>query len=225
MFSGIFIGLIEIALYLFTALMIRKYHSGLKQMNIISYCWIIMTVLTGIWEATFIIDYPRVADMAKSFIVNKHHVWTNQYDITYVLPWKLSPIFYAEYAAYADREYMNRHDDWSRVIESTHALFCGIFALVAINQNIAGKAKNYLVCMAVAMGTQVMNSILYMMNYFNQMGNPDNVNYNNASFPAGNLLLKRPFMYVNIFWTILPLFIIVNELCKQSHLFFQKLVV
>ena len=54
---------------------------------------------------------------------------------------KLSPIFYAEYGAYADREYMNRHDDWSRVIESSHSLFCGVFALVAINQKFLTKKE------------------------------------------------------------------------------------
>ena len=39
---------------------------------------------------------------------------------------------YGEYGAWADREYMYTHDNWSQVIESTHALLCATFALGAI---------------------------------------------------------------------------------------------
>ena len=59
-------------------------------------------------------------------ITNKEHVWTNQYSLSYVWPWKLSKIFYAEYGAWADREYMSLTDDWSHTIEGTHALFCAL---------------------------------------------------------------------------------------------------
>ena len=34
---------------------------------------------------------------------------------------KLARIFYAEYGAWADREYMVSSDDWSRTIEGSHA--------------------------------------------------------------------------------------------------------
>jgi hypothetical protein len=214
--NGICIGIIEIVIYLLIASELRRRKPVLQKMNILSYYWMIMTVLTGIWEFTFVMCYKYVVGLANDLLLNKQHVWTKHYDVTYVLPWKLSPIFYSEYGAYADREYMCRKDDWSRVIESTHALWCGIFALVCINQMIAKKKKNYLVAMSVAMGTQVMNSILYMMNYFNEMGDSENVNYNNESFPAGIALVKRPFMWVNIFWTVLPIFVIVQELCKKN---------
>ena len=51
----------------------------------------------------------------------------------------------------------------------------------------------------VLYGTQLMNSILYMGQYFLQTQDPNNINYNNASFPTGVLLTKRGFMYVNVF--------------------------
>ena len=87
-----------------------------------------MTILTFIWECAFVLDYKNVNIISQQLIKNKEHVWNNEYDLSYVLPWKLSTIFYAEYGAYADREYMQNRNDWSRVIESTHALFCGLFA-------------------------------------------------------------------------------------------------
>ena len=58
------------------------------------------------------------------------------------------------------------------------------------------------------MGSQLMNSILYMVEYFIQCTDPNNVNYNDNEFPMGTLLSKRPFMWVNIFWTIMPLYTI-----------------
>ena len=58
------------------------------------------------------------------------------------------------------------------------------------------------------MGSQLMNSILYMVEYFIQCTDPNSVNYNDEEFPMGHVLSKRPFMWVNIFWTIMPLYTI-----------------
>ena len=40
---------------------------------------------------------------------------------------RLSPIFYAEYGAYADREYMRLNHDWSRIIEGRMLYFVAYF--------------------------------------------------------------------------------------------------
>jgi len=213
--SGIGIGIIEITLYLAICFLIRKYNPQLKDINLIVYCWLVMTVLTGIWEFTFVTLYDHVATMANKLLLSHSHVWTNQYDLSYILPWKLSPIFYSEYGAYADREYMNKGDIWSRLIESTHCLLCGLLSMFCINQKIAKNNGMYLLLMGGAMWSQLMNSILYMGNYFMQMRDQDNVNYNNASFPAGPFLVDRSFMWVNIFWTIMPLFAVLDEIVKQ----------
>ena len=75
------------------------------------------------------------------------------------------------------------------------------------------KKKRYsLIMMSAGMGCQLMNSILYMVNYFNEMNRPDNCNYNNETFPSGIALLKRPFMYVNIFWLIMPIWVILSSI-------------
>ena len=72
-----------------------------------------------------------------------------------------------------------------------------------------------------------MNSILYMMNYFNQLAEPSNVNYCSVAFPCGHALLNRAFMYVNIFWTIMPLYailsIMINPTYKISYNPFNKI--
>ena len=66
--------------------------------------------------------------------------------------------------------------------------------------------------LGAAMGSQLMNSILYMSEYIIQCRDPSNVNYNSDAFPCGFLLIKRPFMYINIFWTIMPGGIIISYL-------------
>ena len=86
-----------------------------------------MTILTGLWEFCFISNYKYVNLLSNEFLETKTHVWSSEYNLSYILPWKLSYIFYAEYGAYADREYMISKDDWSRVIEGTHAIFCAFF--------------------------------------------------------------------------------------------------
>ena len=145
---------------------------------------------------------------SKRIIINKKSVWTNKYDISYILPWNFSNIFYAEYGAYADREYMQITDNWSRLIEGSHAIMCGIFALLSIIFKIIGKEPHFYFSISVCMGAQLMNSVLYMINYFHQMYDPSNVNFITPYFPAGTFLEKRPFMYINILWTILPSYII-----------------
>ena len=47
-----------------------------------------------------------------------------------------------------------------------------------------------------------------MFNYCIQVQQPSSVNYNTSSFPSGSYLEKRPFMYINIFWTLMPFIII-----------------
>ena len=158
-----------------------------------------LTVLTGIWELSFILNYKKTENIAINMLLNKEHVWTNKYNISYIIPWKLSKIFYADYAAYADREYMLLNDDWYRIIEGSHALFCGLFALIALNRKIVNDNSRYMIAASVSMGSQLMNSILYLSEYFRQINDIESVNYNNPDFPCGFLLIKRPFMYVNIF--------------------------
>jgi hypothetical protein len=210
--NGLCIGLTEILLFFIISFYVKKYSNMLQNIKSISYYWLLLTILTGIWETAFLINYPDVNQLSEQLIKNHTHVWTNNYDISYLLPWKLSKIFYSEYGAYADREYMTLSDDWSRVIEGTHAIFCGLFALLAINLKTRGKLRQFNVAVGVSMGSQLMNSILYMMNYFNQLNDPDNINHISKDFPAGKALLKRPFMYVNIFWTVMPTYVIISSM-------------
>ena len=53
------------------------------------------------------------------------------------------------------------------------------------------------------MGTQLMNSILYISEYIIQLQSENSVNYKNK-FPCGKYL-EKTFMYINLFWTLMPL--------------------
>jgi len=209
--SGIGIGLVEITIYLCIGFFLRDEFRSLKKLNVISYFWLLMTVLTGIWEFAFISQYKEVHNYAEQLVQNDTHVWGTRYDLSYVNPWKLSRIFYAEYGAHADREYIALDNHWSRVIEGSHAVLCGLFATLALYFKSHSKNKLYVISATVAMSTQLMNSILYMAQYFYQMRDPNSVNYPSAGFPAGFALWERAFMYVNVFWTLMPLYVIVME--------------
>lgn len=216
MVNGIVVAAIELGLYFLSSFIIRRSLINEKKIDIISYYWFMMTILTFIWEVSFIIDYSNVTEVSRHLLETKTHVWTNGYDLSYILPWKVARIFYGEYGAYADRDYMNMHDDWSRVIEGTHAIFCGIFALWAILSKMRADNKHYLITASISMGSQLMNSLLYMANYFNETHNSSSVNYDTTSFPTGHALSNRPFMYVNLFWTIMPAYVILRLLCTEN---------
>ena len=206
--SGIGIGLIQMLLFLLFSFGFQESYPTLKSINFISYYWLMFTILTGIWEICFIVNYNKVITLANKFLKNNEHVWTNKYNLSYLFPNKLSKIFYAEYGAYGDREYMLRKDFWSRIVEGTHCDFAGFFSLSCIYCKIYNRENEFIVTTSIAMASQLMNSILYMANYFEQMKDPDNVNYITSKFPAGFALCKRPFMYVNLAWTFMPIYTI-----------------
>ena len=141
--DGLYIGLIEITIFFTIGFIVKVTNQQLKSLNSFTYFWSCMTVLTGIWEISFISNYKQVNNYSQLLIHNKSHVWHNSYDITYILPWKLAYIFYAEYGAWADREYMSDTDNWSHVIEGTHCSQCAFFCLLAIIFKLLKNHNNY----------------------------------------------------------------------------------
>ena len=211
---GFVLALINILIFGITSFLIKKNY--FKNMYYIQYFWITFTVLTGIWEFFFITNYKSTHSYSITLLQTNSHVWFNKYDISYLLPWNFSKIFYAEYGAYADKLYMAQKGIWSRIIESTHSLFCGLFSFICLmyykNEKTNTLNNKYVLAMAVAMGSQLMNSILYIGEYLIQINDVHSINYNTYSFPTGFALSKRPFMYINIFWTIMPAYIIISNL-------------
>lgn len=100
-------------------------------------------------------------ETSQALLDSGEHVLCKKYPITMILPWKLSQIFYGEYGAYADREYMVEKNNWSRLIEGTHALFCGLFSSCAIILNSVVEIERFQIALTISMGSQLMNSILY----------------------------------------------------------------
>lgn len=202
-------ALIEISLFLFISNDLYD-KIGIKNIDFISYLWILFTILTGLWELVYILNHNKSIKISNNLIKTNKHVWFNNYKLNMLLPWNFSLIFYGEYGAYADREYMTNKDIWSRVIEGSHLLFCGIISYIAIILNIIN--YKYDILLGTAMGAQSMNSILYMFEYYNQTKDINSINYNCNSFPLGTLWCKRPFMYINILWTIMPLYVIYSTM-------------
>lgn len=218
--SGIWLGVIDFSLLFLFSSILRSNKLFLKEINCVSYYWYMVTILTFIWESGYIINYNETSKYAKYLKENSLHTWTNCYDLSYVIPWKTSKIYYAEYASYADREYCSFTDDWSKTVESSHAIFCGLFSLAAIICKIQCKNKHYLITASIAMGTQLMNSILYLVEYDIQTKDHNSINYNNSTFPTGIWLSKRPFMWINIFWIIMPTYTLFCLLNTKKNMYF-----
>jgi len=210
--NGIILGTIEMSLFGLISYGCKDFSPNLQNMDNVMYYWFCLTILTGIWEISFIMNYEDCVNNSLDLIMKKEHVWCNKYTLDNLLPWKLSKIFYSEYGAWADREYMTPVNYWSRLIEGSHAFLCGLVALHCMLDITEGEEKTFLILAALSMGTQLMNSILYMGEYFIQTRDQRSVNYNSAIFPIGILLTNRGFMYVNILWTIMPSYCIYSLL-------------
>ena len=53
-----------------------------------------------------------------------------------------------------------------------------------------------------------------MGEYLIQLNYENSVNYKN-NFPCGKYLQKRPFMYINLFWTLMPSSILIYYLIDK----------
>ena len=201
---------------------IRENIPILTRIDSISYHWLMFTSLVGVWEYTYVCNRKKVRRITLNLLSKKQHVWTKKYSLDYLLPSKLAKQFYAEYAAYADREYGILKDWWSSLIEGSHAVFCGFFAMMSVVQLAVWKHTLntpselnapivlHSVFVSIAMASQFMNSLLYMGQYFIQIKDVDSINNDTTKFPCGMFLLKRPFMYVNVFWLIMPVYVMCN---------------
>ena len=210
--NGTVCAIIELGIFFVLAQQVRT-HLALQSVDPCAYYWLAFTILTGIWEFFYVTQKKEVSQMANQLIESNERVWTNEYSICVLLPWKFSKLFYSEYAAYADREYMNMQDRWSLSIEGTHAMICGAYSVIGLGMLLYEPYScKFQIGIGAAMGSQLMNSILYMSEYVIQVQDTNNVNYNSDVFPAGRLLWKRPFMYINVFWTVMPCGILVGYL-------------
>jgi hypothetical protein len=222
--TGWGIGLLEISLFMLISFTLKKFFVSMNQLNNICYYWLCMTILTGLWESTYLSTYSSVVNSANQLVNNTEHVWSNKYDLSYILPWKLSHIFYAEYGAWADREYMSIKDDWSHYIEGTHMIFCAIFSFFGLLSGLERRTTKSLIVVGMAMAFQLMNSILYMVEYGIQCGDITSPNYyNNTEFPLGTMMIYRPFMYVNVFWLIMPTYIMFYEIFNTTLNKYQRI--
>jgi hypothetical protein len=202
-------ALLEVSLFAGIAYTLREYVL-FPLINPVYYYWMCFTVLTGIWEFVYVTCYDSVSRIAESLIRTDEHVWTKEYSICMIIPSRFTRLFYAEYGAHADREYMSRRrgDYWSRLIESSHALCCAMFCLSSlVFLYIDNDEDRYMTALLFGMGCQFMNSLLYMGEYYRQCDDPTNPNHVTNTFPIGNWMSDRPFMWINVLWLLMPLYI------------------
>tara|TARA_B100000123_G_scaffold217091_1_gene165568 strand:+ start:144 stop:866 length:723 start_codon:yes stop_codon:yes gene_type:complete len=207
--KGYILALFEIFIFFYISKCI-KLNSKYQNISSLIYYWCMFTVLTGLWELFFITNYRNITLMSENLLKNNTHVWTNEYSLENLIPNKFSYLFYSEYGAYADREYMDKNQVWSRVIEGSHCLICGLFCLIGFIYQYFNNNVEFYISIGIAMGSQLMNSILYLFSYFYQMKDSNSVNYCSLNFECGNYLSKRLFMYVNVFWFIMPFLILIK---------------
>lgn len=204
--KGWLLALCEIFLFFGIFKNIIDLNDNFKNIDPITTYWLGFTTLTGLWEIVYISSKKQVNTYANHLIAQKESVWSSDYSLRMLLPNNFSKIFYSEYAAWSDREYMYFSDDWSIIIEGSHCAFCGLFSFLALCSVTFCNQDAFYITLSFAMGTQFMNSLLYLSEYFIQTNDINSCNYSNKEFPLGPLCLGRPFMYINILWLLLPLY-------------------
>ena len=206
--TGIQGALLELGLFFLCASALRIYFD--IKMHYVPFYWLSFTVLTGIWELTYVSCKSEVSDMAEDLLRQGEHVWNKTYNLRMILPHNLAKVFYAEYAAYADRLYMCAEGSWNKwsiFVEGTHCALCGFSAfLMFFAYIVLDNTELFNQFLVQSMSFQMMNSVLYMSMYSIQMQDPNSTNYVTDKFPKKG----RTFMLINIFWTLMPMLILLG---------------
>lgn len=203
-------AILELLLFFALFSNVMNFSENFKNIDPVVSYWLGFTVLTGIWELIYVTSKKDVNEYANFLIVTNKSVWFSDFSLSMLLPHNFSRLFYSEYGAWADREYMSFSDNWSITIEGSHCMLCALFSLLSLWSLITGNYYNFLLTLGIGMGSQFMNSLLYLSEYILQTRNINNINYDNKDFPTGEYLLNRPFMYINILWLILPAYSILS---------------
>ena len=129
--SGTISAIVELIVFGNIAYNIRNSLS-FDNIDNITYYWLCFTILTGFWELTYLSRKNEISNISKILIKDNSHVWKNKYPFSSIIPKNFSRLFYAEYGAWADREYMTNTNYWSNLVEGTHCLFCALFSLISL---------------------------------------------------------------------------------------------
>ena len=71
--NGIIIALLELSIFFGTTVLVKKKTEVFKHVDNFSYFWLSFTVLTGIWEICFILNYDNITVAADQLItIDKH---------------------------------------------------------------------------------------------------------------------------------------------------------
>ena len=76
MVSGTIIALLEIVSFFIISYFIKKKFIYLQEISGIVYYWMMFTILTGLWELSFITHYKHVNQLSQTLINTHTHVWT-----------------------------------------------------------------------------------------------------------------------------------------------------
>ena len=60
------------------------------------------------------------------------------------------------------------------------------------------------------MSSQILETLLYLKNYYYQTSLSSSLNMNSIDFKCGKLFINRPFIYFNLMWIVVPLYILYN---------------
>ncbi len=171
--------------------------------------WIAFSILVCIYEIAYLYNFKNITRNAKALIKTKNSIWFEKYDISKLLPWKFAKLFYTDYIANSDREYINNNTKYGKIIESTHLFICGGLYLLALIMNIYGNINKFKTLLFMSFGAQIMNIIMYTLFLYFQIHNKFSSNYASKRFPIGRYYEKRPFTYINIIYIIMIISIII----------------
>ena len=204
-------ALMELSLFFVGAYCARNY-LDLYDINTFSYYWMAFTVLTGMWELAYVFSKLEVSLMGVELIRTGESTFAKTYNLRMIRPRNLSLVFYSDYAAWADRLYMTPKNPWSLVIEGTHCLCCALPCLLSLICDVMMYDHLGEQFLFLGMAWQMINSVLYVSQYMIQTKQSSSPNYDTVKWPCGDYMLNRPFMWINIFWTLCPIIVILTNL-------------
>ena len=206
--NGIEILLVELSLFWFSSYALATVFPSLQNIETVTYYWLMFTILTGIWEFSYIKNMKKVRRVGMKLLSKKKHIWNNLYNLKTLIPTKFAIQYYAEYGAYADREYYYLRDYKSLIIDSSSSVQSGFYSLLGLLFYLFDSYSCALAFISLSISLQFVSNFIYLSEYYCQLYDSLSYNFNTTRFPCGKFLTKRPMMLINFLSLIVPSYII-----------------
>lgn len=200
---GLLLIILNFFYMLITSFFLKIFYTNL---NYIIYYWLILTLYSCYNHCLYLIDIDKVNRISNTLWITKKNIWFKEYELTNKNIFKSYQLIYSEYNANNDREYQQKSFYYILLRGIINIIFGIISILILFYYYINYYTSILLIIILTSL--QIIYYSYYIKIYLKQTDNLRSRNLITLNFPLGYYLLKRPMIYINLFYIFINFLVI-----------------